>query len=93
MHIAIEFILTCQNYSSNRFDQYQYMHKLDLNSLAGETYVVQNRLSKEKFIAKIIRKTAKKSMIDLVRSEIHVLKACGKLRTVMSLVDVIEDSD
>ena len=61
--------------------------------MVGETYVVQNRLSKEKFIAKIISKTAKKSMIELVKSEIDVLKACRKLKSVMSLVDVVEDSD
>ena len=92
MHNAIEFILTCQNYSANRFDQYKYLYKLNLKCRAGETYLVQNRLSGEKFIAKIISKTETKSQLDLVRNEIQVLKACRGLKSVMSLVDVIEDS-
>ena len=92
MHNAIEFILTCQNYSSSRFDQYKYLYKLNLECRAGENYLVQNRLTREKFIAKIISKTEPKSKIDLVRNEIQVLKACRGLKSVLSLVDVIEDS-
>ena len=92
MKVVMNFIMHCQNLTAERSDQYKHLCRLDLHSLVGEYSVVKHRLTQEKFICKMISKTADNWQIELIRQEIEVLRECRKQKCVAKIVDVIEDS-
>ena len=58
MNVVMKFILDSQNLTAERADQYKHLCRLDLYSLVGEGSVVKHRLTQEKFVCKMISKTA-----------------------------------
>ena len=70
------------------------MHKFDLECIVGESSVVEHRLTKEKLVKKTVSKTPNnKAALDLFRHEIDILKACRSLKSVVKIVDVVEETE
>ena len=49
-------------------------------------------MTHEKFICKKVSKVSHEVVIDQIRQEITVLEACQKIKRVVKLIDVIEDT-
>ena len=70
------------------------MHRFNPRCIVGESSVVEHRLTREKLVKKTVSKTPNnKAALDLFRHEIDILKACRSLKSVVKIVDVVEETE
>ena len=70
------------------------MHRFNTRCIVGESSVVEHRLTREKLVKKTVSKTPNnKAALDLFRHEIDILKACRSLKSVVKIVDVVEETE